>query len=204
MRKDELFHPRVFEDEQWAAGYYKRNAKNIRRMGLRLCDVLEKSGFQEGKILDAGCGFGTIAIEIAGRFPKVEITGVDLSEPLLTIAENQVCEKNVDGRVRFLKEDVQDLTFDDDAFDVVISSFMLHIVENPVRMLNEVKRVAKPQARILITDLRRIWLGCLVKKIRTSYTLPEAVNVIEKSELQKGVPAKGPFWWDYFIGLNNN
>jgi len=38
MKKQELFHPRVFDDRDWAEGYYKRNAKNIKRVGQRFAN----------------------------------------------------------------------------------------------------------------------------------------------------------------------
>jgi ubiquinone/menaquinone biosynthesis C-methylase UbiE len=40
-----------------------------------------------------------------------------------------------------------------------------------VVMLNEIERVAKKQGRIMITDLRRIWLALVVKKLKTAFTL---------------------------------
>ena len=68
MKRADLFHPRVFSDEEWAEGYYQRNAKNIQQVGKRFVQLLEKSGFKGGRILDSGCGFGAVAIELAKGF----------------------------------------------------------------------------------------------------------------------------------------
>ena len=35
MKRYNLFHPRIFNDQEWAEGYYKRNEKNIKRVGIR-------------------------------------------------------------------------------------------------------------------------------------------------------------------------
>jgi ubiquinone/menaquinone biosynthesis C-methylase UbiE len=201
MEKEDLFHPRVFDDKEWAAGYYKRNAKNIKRTGKRLAAVLEKSGFDGGKVLDAGCGFGAVTTEIAKKFRNSVIIGIDLADPLLKIANDLSENEGVSERISFLKGDVLEVDFPDDEFDLTISSYMMHIVERPVDMLNEIERVTKPGGRIMITDLRRMWLGVFVKKLKTTFTLDEAVVIIKKSNLREGKASKGPFWWDYFTGL---
>lgn len=201
MKRVELFHPRVFEDKEWAKGYYKRNAANIRRMGKRYVELLQKSGFTRGKVLDAGCGFGTIPVEIAKAFPDVEITAIDLGEPLLELGESQAREAGVDDRIAFQIGDVEKLDFPDDSFDLVINTFMLHIVENPVTMLNELERVSMADGRIMITDLRRILLGLFMKKFKTAFTMEEAAEIIGQSNLREGRSAKGFFWLDYFVGI---
>jgi ubiquinone/menaquinone biosynthesis C-methylase UbiE len=201
MKRAELFHPRVFDDETWALTYHKRNRSNIRRMGGRLAELLEKSGFTDGRILDAGCGFGAVTIELAKRFPRAEIQAVDLGRPLLNLAEKDAQTAGVADRISFGLGDVHQLDFEDHAFDLTVNTFMLHVVEHPVRMLAEIERVTGPGGRILITDLRRIWLGLVVKKLKTAFTLDEARQVIEKSSLRPGRYGKGPFWWDYFVGV---
>ncbi len=98
--------------------------------------------------------------------------------------------------------DVQSIEFNDQAFDLIINSYMLHIVEKPVTMLNEIERVAKPAASILITDLCRGFLSNFIKKFRTAYTLDEAAAIIQKSKIRRGNYSTDIFWWDYFIAKN--
>jgi ubiquinone/menaquinone biosynthesis C-methylase UbiE len=201
MKRAELFHPRVFSDQEWAQGYYKRNTNNIKMVGKRFASILKNSGFSNGKILDVGCGFATIPVEIAKLIPGAEITGIDLGEPLLELGRTLIDKAGVKERINLLKGDAENLKYEDDSFDVVINAFMLHIVENPVIMLNEMERVAKPDARIMITDLRRGFLALLIKKFKTSFTAGEAMNIINQSNLRKGKLSNGPFWLDYMIGL---
>jgi ubiquinone/menaquinone biosynthesis C-methylase UbiE len=203
MKRAQLFHPRVFSDQEWAEGYYKRNAKSIERVGTRFARILKDTGFESGKVLDSGCGFAAVPIQLAKSFPNVEIIGIDLGEPLLKMGQSLAQQAGVADRVTLLKGDVEKLEFPTDEFDVVVNTFMLHIVDDPVAMLNEMERVAKPGGKILITDLRRIWLGFIVKKLRTAFTLEEAAAVIKKSDLRPGRGSKGPFWWDYFVGVES-
>ena len=201
MKRAELFHPRVFSDNEWAEGYYKRNAQNIKMVGKRLAKLLKDSGFSGGKVLDTGCGFAAVPIEIAKIIPGAEITGIDLGEPLLELGRRLIDKAGLKDRIKLFKGDVEELKYDRDSFDVVINTFMLHIVENPVIMLNEIERVARPYARIMITDLRRGFLALMIKKFKTSFTAEEAMNIINQSNLRKGKPSNGPFWWDYMIAL---
>ncbi len=201
MQRAPLFHPRVFDDPAWTDGYYRRNARNIHQMGKRIVGLLKKSGFTGGKILDTGCGFGAVAMEIAGAFPQTEIHGIDLGNTILEKGRSLIEAAGLTDRITLSKGDVGQIDFPDDTFDVVVNTFMLHIVEKPLKMLNEMERVAKPEARILIVDLRRIWLGLFVKKLKTAFTMEEAVDIIHGSRLRPGDSAKGPFWWEYRIGL---
>jgi len=160
--------------------------------------VLKHVNFNGGRILDSGCGFGTVMIEVARAFPEVDITGIDLSEPLLELGNELIKEAGLEHKINLRKDDVHQLKDVDNHYDLVINSYMLHLVEDPVTMLNEIERVTKPEGKILITDLRRIWLGLFYKKLKTTLTLDEAMAIIEKSVIRKGCPKKGPFWWDYF------
>lgn len=199
MKQTELSHPRVFSDPVWAEGYYKRNKKNIQQVGKRFVKLLKKAGFTKGSILDVGCGFASVPIEIAKAFPQVNIIGIDLGEPLLEIGKSLIYDQRIEKQITLSTGDALNLQYDDHTFDAVINTFLLHIVENPILMLNEIERVAKPEAKILITDLRRGFLAYFIKKLKKAYALQEAADIIEKSELRKGVLSSGFFWWDYVV-----
>lgn len=199
MKRAELFHPRVFDDVDWAEGYYAANKESIAQTGRRLGKMLTRLDARKGHLVDMGCGFGGADAEIAILHPKIRITGIDLAEPLLNIAEDLAERKTVEDRVSFRKGDVMNVDLPDDSADIVVSSYMLHIVEDPLRMLAEIERIAKPKATILITDLRRVWVAWFEKKLRTAFTLEEARELLGRSALRSGVFGTGPFWWDYIV-----
>lgn len=199
MKRAELFHPRVFDDVDWAQGYYTGNKESIAQTGRRLGKMLTRLDVRRGHLVDLGCGFGGVDAEIAILHPEIRITGIDLAEPLLDIAEDLAERKTVEDRVSFAKGDVLNVGLPDDSADIVISTYMLHIVENPLRMLAEIERIAKPRATILITDLRRVWVAWFEKKLRTAFSTQEARELLGRSALRSGVFATGPFWWDYII-----
>ncbi len=203
MKQNALFHPRIFHDKEWAEGYYKRNKKSIEKVGKRFVRLLKSIDFTKGTILDVGCGFATVPIEIAKTFPEAKIIGIDLSEPLLDIGRTLINNERLEKQITLLKGDAQDLQYENDSFDVVINTFLLHIVEKPILMLNEIDRVAKPEAKILITDLHRGFLAYFIKKFRTAYTLKEASDIINNSEIREGILSTGLFWWDYIFTDNS-
>jgi ubiquinone/menaquinone biosynthesis C-methylase UbiE len=197
IKQNDLFHPCIFDDQEWAEGYYKRNKGSIEKVGKCFAKLLKTIGFTHGTILDVGCGFASVPIEIAKIFPGAKITGIDLGEPLLDIGRTLISNEGLEKQIILLKGDAQNLQFDNDTFDVVINTFLLHIVENPISMLDEIDRVAKPEAKILITDLRRGVLAYFIKKFRTAYTLKEATDIIKNSKIRKARLLSGLFWWDY-------
>ncbi len=199
MKRAELFHPRVFDDVDWARGYYETNLESIAQTGRRLGKLLTRLDVRKGHLVDMGCGFGGVAAEIAILHPKIRVTGIDLAQPLLEIAEDLAERKTVENRVSFAKGDVQHVDLPDDSADIVVSSYMLHIVEDPLRMLGEIERIARPGATILITDLRRVWVAWFEKKLRTALSTQEARELLDRSALRRGVFATGPFWWDYIV-----
>jgi SAM-dependent methyltransferase len=82
--------------------------------GPRLFSLLETRGFARSRILDAGCGTGTLALAFAGR--GYEVTGLDLSESMLEVAR----KKDPGSRVRWVRGDVTSFELSSPAaFDVI-------------------------------------------------------------------------------------
>jgi ubiquinone/menaquinone biosynthesis C-methylase UbiE len=201
MKQAELDHPRIFDDKEWAEGYYKRNKWSISRVGKDFAAILKKSGFAEGRILDVGCGFAAVPVEIGKVFPGAEIIGIDLAKPLLEIGRKLVDETGLADRIKLVEGNCHELAFENDSFDVVINTFLVHIVEHPGKMLNEMERVAKPEGKVMIRDLRRGFLARIVHKFRKGYTAREAAEVLGKSQIRPGRLSNGPFWWDYITAV---
>lgn len=204
MKRAELFHPRVFDDQTWAEGYYQRNKKNIARVGKRLAKLLTDKDLKNARILDVGCGFASVPIEMARVIPDANIIGIDPGEPLLNIGRELIAKAGYSNCIKLKSGDAHHLDFKDNTFDVVINTFLLHIIEDPVQMLNEIERVTKPEGYILITDLRRGFLAYFIRKFRTAYTSFEAKQVIEQSGIRHGKMTNGPFWWDYMVLNESN
>ena len=184
-----------FNNREFAKRYTDKHLKMSLNFAHKLAAKLHKRDFNYGKILDSGCGPGFTIIELAKKFAECEFVGIDLSEPLLEIAENNNQKEILTERVKFLKADVQDIPFPDNYFDLVININMLHLVEEPVIMLNEIERVLKPDGFFFITDLRKNILGFLEKEIKSVFTVEKTKRIIAKSNLLKGKFSSSLIWW---------
>lgn len=120
---------------------------------------------------------------------------------MLAIGKSLVNDAGLNRQIILRKGDAQYLDFENKSFDVVINAFMLHIVGRPVSMLDEIERVARPGAKIMITDLRRGLLTIISPKLRKAFAMKEALGILGQSGLRQGKPSTGPFWWDYMAGI---
>jgi ubiquinone/menaquinone biosynthesis C-methylase UbiE len=198
MVKREPFERGVFEDIEVAKRYDREARIWMRYVSKSFVSVAKKRGVTGGKVLDVGTGTGLLAIEFASKVPGVEVAGLDLSDVVLELARDHVQKSEGPLRVSFEKGDAEDMPFEDDTFDLVISSNTLHLIENPIEMFNEIQRVLKPQGAFLISDLRRSWLGMLSRDLRAAYTPDEVRDLMGQSELQNWVVKDYLLWLSIF------
>ncbi|SDQ90281.1 class I SAM-dependent methyltransferase [Natronobacterium texcoconense] len=101
----------------------------------------------DGRVLDVACGAGSNFRYLS---EATEIVGIDVSEPLLEQARAELDALERGGTVAQM--DAQDLEFDDDSFDTVISSFSTCTFPDQVAALREMQRVCRPDGRILLLE----------------------------------------------------
>jgi len=181
----------VFEDIKTAKKYNKESGKWMRKVAKSFIATAKKWGITNGRVLDIGTGTGSLAIEFAKKIPGVEVIGLDLSDVVLEVARENA--QNV-SRVSFEKGDAENMPFEDDTFDLVISSNTLHLVKNPIKMFDEIQRVLKPKGRFFIGDFRRSLLGIFTQHIRASYSPDEVKALLAQSKLQKWKVNDSFFW----------
>lgn len=69
-------------------------------------------------------------------------------------------------------------------FHAVVSLNTLHVVDNPVAMLDEIERVLAPKGVLVLVDNRRTWLGLVMSPLRRAYTTAEAKEWLGRSKLR--------------------
>lgn len=103
------------------------------------------------RLLDVGCGPGSITIDLAARLAPGVVIGVDsVEEPL--VGARQVAAAAGVTNVSFQVADGMALPFDDGTFDVVHAHQVLQHVPDPVGMLREMRRVCRPGGLVAARD----------------------------------------------------
>lgn len=122
-------------------------------------------------ILEIGVGTGK-------NFPHylkdAEITAIDFSEKMLSRAREKARKQGV--QVGLQQMDVQNLEFEDNTFDTVVASFVFCSVPDPIRGLMQVKRVCKPEGKVLL--LEHVLSANRVLAWLMNLTNPAAVRVV--------------------------
>lgn len=100
-------------------------------------------------ILEIGVGTG-LSLGDYGR--NVSLSGVDLSPEMIARAEIRA-SKGLTAHLRALRiMDAHDLAFSEARFDVVVAQFLITLVENPERVLDEALRVTRPGGEIILVN----------------------------------------------------
>ncbi|MFJ6573146.1 methyltransferase domain-containing protein [Streptomyces sp. NPDC091292] len=103
------------------------------------------------RILDIGCGPGTITADLAALVPDGQVTGVDHAPGILDQARATAAERGLEN-VEFAVADVHELEYPDDSFCVVHAHQVLQHVGDPVRALREMRRVTRPGGLVAVRD----------------------------------------------------
>jgi ubiquinone/menaquinone biosynthesis C-methylase UbiE len=110
-------------------------------------------------ILDVACGTGEFERLLLAEYSSQQIVGVDISEKMLAIAK-QKCSAY--PQVSFQIASVSTLPFDNDSFDVIVSANSFHYFDAPLAALKEMRRVLKPDGKVIILDWCRDYLTCKI------------------------------------------
>ncbi|MEM9530468.1 MAG: class I SAM-dependent methyltransferase [Pseudomonadota bacterium] len=138
---DELSWRRGHED--WFYRHFDHASRTI------ISYLLGDSPLLDGRILDVGCGDGITDLSVFLRCQPKELVGIDPFRGFDRLQD--ICARNhlhldrLPPGLRFLPADGNDIPFQDNSFDVVLSWGSLeHIAGGYAQTLNEIKRVLKP------------------------------------------------------------
>ena len=118
--------------------------------------VLAHAAIASGdRVLDVGCGTGTLAVAAVRAAPRVSVTGLDADPSILARARRRARRERV--QVALDEGRATALPYDNASFDVVLSTLVFHHLPDDAkrRTAAEMVRVLGPSGRVVIADLAR-------------------------------------------------
>jgi ubiquinone/menaquinone biosynthesis C-methylase UbiE len=139
-------------------GFYERGIRTVTEAELnmnnyvgRLLD-LDELNKTEGKVLDAGCGFGGTSIYLAKRYHNIKFVGINLVSRQVYLAKKLAREKGVDSNTEFITGDYCETGLLDNFFDYVFALESACYSIDKKKFIQEVARVLKSNGKFVILD----------------------------------------------------
>jgi ubiquinone/menaquinone biosynthesis C-methylase UbiE len=133
----------------WSAGDYDRISAGFRDEAQAFVDRLSLRPGQ--LVLDAAAGSGNLTIPAART--GASVTGLDLVDSLLSAAKRWAAREGV--AVTLDLGNVEELPYEDDRFDVVMSMFGVMFASRPDKVVAELARVTRPGGRVVLANWTR-------------------------------------------------
>ena len=177
------------------------------------------------QILDVATGTGDFALLAAEKLHPEHVTGIDISEKMMAIGREKIAKHDC-GRIITLKyEDCSSMSFKDNEFDAIISSFGLRNFQDLDKCLSEMLRVLKPDGILVAIDLctpttfpmkQLFWcykrvviplVGRFISHDQHAYTyLPATMDAIPQGDAMVSIFEKAGFekvrFHRQFLGMN--
>lgn len=113
------------------------------------------TGHGVARLLDVGCGTGRFLREVKTNYPRLHVTGLDLSAHYLRVARREL---RAWSRARLVEAAAETMPFADDEFDVVTCIYLFHELPPRIRraVVAEIRRVLKPGGTLIFVDSLQI------------------------------------------------
>ncbi len=139
-----------------ARDFDRRSAgQRSRERHMAVADKIRKYA-TEGELLDIGCGSARMLITLAYELPGMRFTGTDISQEMIEIARENILEAGLEDRISLVVASAEALqTFPAAGFDVVQCHGAFSGWLEPLKTLDEVRRILRPGGILYIRDWNR-------------------------------------------------
>ena len=123
----------------------EHNTEDLSLWSQELMKLLKEDNGDVKKILDIGTGTGFLALLLAGN--GYDVTGVDISKEMMELGKKKAvdCGCNIDFKYSLC----EDMPFGDNEFDAAVNARVIWTLTDPVKALNEWKRVVNPGGKVI-------------------------------------------------------
>ena len=116
-----------------------------KKVHKKLKEIVANEITKDDDVLECACGTGMLTKIVAPRSKSIIAT--DFSSKMLKRAKKK-CKKF--NNVEFTNANIMKLDFDDNSFDIVIAANVIHLLDDPIKAINELDRVCKENGKIII------------------------------------------------------
>jgi ubiquinone/menaquinone biosynthesis C-methylase UbiE len=194
------------------ANWYARITRKDLAEFERLAQEVTRTLPANARILEVAPGPGYLSVALA-KLGAYKITGLDVSESFVRMASEYAKREGVTAR--FIHGSVSDIPLEDGLFDLIVCRAAFKNFSEPLKALNEVHRVLKPQGRAIIMDLRKdaswreieayvdgmhlstlsTWMTKLTFKhmlLKRAYTEPQMLSLAAQSDFRSCEIVRSP------------
>lgn len=153
--------------------------KNLKAFGLR----------EDSIVADLGAGTGYYTLALGALLPRGKIYAVEITKDFLTTIKNKVSDAHLNN-VEILWGDVEKrggTQIGDNIADAVVASNVLFQVEDKNNFVEEIKRILKPQGRVLVID----WMVEPASDSSSGSSFASLKGAVPKSKAQEIFERKG-------------
>ena len=145
-----------------AAEKYDEAAILQREVANRMLERLDYMLIEPQGILDAGAGTGYCTLDVALRYPNVQIVAMDIASSMLQQTRSKA---EANHNISYIASDVEQIALADNSVDLIVSSLTVQWCNDYLKAFAEFKRILKPDGCLLFTsfgpdalkELRHCW-----------------------------------------------
>ena len=188
---DDLYDLFLDPKRQYSCAYFKNENESLESaQNNKIQHIIKKLNIQPNqKVLDIGCGWGSLAIDIA-KSVRCEVTGITLSEKQFSYCKKKVKQLNLENQVKFRLIDYRELN---EKFDRIVSVGMFEHVGRKFynKFFNKIENLLNDSGISLIHTIGSVnpprdphpWITKYIFPGGYTPSLSEVTNPIEKAGL---------------------
>ena len=122
-------------------------------------------------VLDVGCGAGNYTLKVLEQLPNLDVTLIDLSQPMLDRARERVGRATT-GSIRTIQGDIRQIELPDQGFDIVLAAAVLHHLRTDSEwraVFAAFHRALRPGGSVWIFDLVESSIPAVQQLMRRQY-----------------------------------
>lgn len=139
MNKTEKFWDKI-------ANRYDQIEQKDEQIRIKIIEKTKQYLKISDNVLDYGCGTGLMSNEIAGNVKMIR--AIDISSKMIEIAKRKADERKIEN-IDYVRSTIFDERYKRGSFDVILAFYILHLVEDPQNVIQQINELLKPGGLII-------------------------------------------------------